>query len=517
MKLHWFSTVEPSRSEVLKTATDFPLDCGLAITTNEGIPGVDPGTEAVYSIIPYIIKAPPNSADVGDMVVCIDLWKVPSKPDVHFSKNEDPLGTENKVVFLSQALDIAIEARSLPAALLIHGCATRVQRGIGKTSKATNIAIAKMQQRAAAFAVEALHQPMSTFVAFAGEPKKESAFVKALAARLLTVDRYTKGYLVKLFEGAIDVCVLFDNRSNSLQDRSAADLYSQVLTHVPSYRSCAGLWHNAGLNAKNRMIDLMEANSTCEKVQCEAARWFKKSERYFFKLASILQQQKDPLELTRLFSLNDGFGKLFYSHVIPMIEKGAGAKILGTKEQRAVQVSRAQNILQQLMKLHFPGLCNLTSDEIDSTFRQQPKSRKAEQNGIFSKLGAVVVQKCDGCGKSGVELKRLRGKVEKKGNNSTKNAIRVRRKIRFPIGSPLRLAQSPGIPSASGTKTGSDSGHRPAARSTLGGVGGGGVKFLQCLAVLALWGCLLRGLNEFECLSSVEHSAIIEDHTLAFL
>uniref|UniRef100_A0A0G4HD24 MYND-type domain-containing protein n=1 Tax=Chromera velia CCMP2878 TaxID=1169474 RepID=A0A0G4HD24_9ALVE len=406
MKLHWFSIDEPSRSEALKTATDFPLDCGLAITTNEGIPGVDPGTEAVYSIILYIMKAPSNSADVGDMLVFIDLLKVPSKPDSKFSKNEEPLGTENKVLFLSQALDIAIEARSLPAALMIHGSAMRVQRGIGKTSKATNIAIAKMQQRAAAFAVEALHQPMSTFVTFAGEPKKESAFVKALAARLLNVDCYTKGYLVKLFESAIDVCDFFDNPSNSLQDRSAADLYSQVLTHVPSYRSCSALWHNAGLNAKNRMIDLMEANSTCEKVQCEAARWFKKAERYFFKLASILQQQKDPLELTRLFFLNDGIVKLFYSDVIPMIEKGAGAKILGTKQQRAVQVSRAQNILQQLMKVHFPDLCHPTSHELNSKFRPQPESRKAEQNLIFSKLGAVDVQKCHGCGKSGVELKR---------------------------------------------------------------------------------------------------------------
>uniref|UniRef100_A0A0G4FIB5 Uncharacterized protein n=1 Tax=Chromera velia CCMP2878 TaxID=1169474 RepID=A0A0G4FIB5_9ALVE len=368
-------------------------------------------------------------------VVCAECWNVPSKPEFKFTETEDVMGTEAKVMFLSKAIDIAIEARNLPAALMLFGSATMGnQRNTGKTQKVVNLAIVKMQKRVAAFVLEALQHPISTFASFAGDSQKEASFVASLSARLMALHQYTNAVIAHLFTGAFDACIIFDDPPNDLRDRPAADLYFQVLSRTCDVDSM--FWYNAGLNAKNRMEELIDANtekmktrvrelmkkgsndttsrmeelvganSDCGKSQCEAARWWKKAEKYWWEFANRLEQTSPP-KFEELVHLNYAFARLYTSDNCLVLENGPGGRIIGSHKQREKQVSRATNLIMQIMKVHFPGR-SITPDTIFQygvVFSSEEES-ETRRDKAFAWMGADRTRKCDVCGKEGTELKK---------------------------------------------------------------------------------------------------------------
>eukprot|EP00820_Chromera_velia_P015276 Cvel_5926.t1-p1 / transcript=Cvel_5926.t1 / gene=Cvel_5926 / organism=Chromera_velia_CCMP2878 / gene_product=SET domain-containing protein 14, putative / transcript_product=SET domain-containing protein 14, putative / location=Cvel_scaffold283:75010-76356(-) / protein_length=202 / sequence_SO=supercontig / SO=protein_coding / is_pseudo=false len=158
------------------------------------------------------------------------------------------------------------------------------------------------------------------------------------------------------------------------------------------------------------MEELVGANSDCGKSQCEAARWWKKAEKYWWEFAKRLEQTSPP-KFEDLVHLNYAFACLYTSDNCLVLENGPRGRIIGSHMQREKQVSRATNLMMQIMKVHFPGR-SITPDTIFqygvvfSSEKESASESEARRDKAFTWMGAVRTRKCDVCGKEGTELKK---------------------------------------------------------------------------------------------------------------
>uniref|UniRef100_A0A0G4GSK4 Uncharacterized protein n=1 Tax=Chromera velia CCMP2878 TaxID=1169474 RepID=A0A0G4GSK4_9ALVE len=321
----------------LSEATDFPPGCCLVITGCEDLPGLESGTEWQLFLVPKL-DTPSVIAEDTVYQRYDEYWKVPCAfgGSRFLTEDEKELvwtyKSNAKVVILSEALDVAIKARSLPAVLLIiQASIYGFERAMRKGQDVVNLAIMRMQQRAAAFAVEILQQPLSSFVAFNGDTQREASFVKSLTANFRKMDKDFQDMVGILFKAAMDACYYFDKPGDP-----TIDLYCQSLSNILD--SAWGLLYNAGLNAYTRAVHLMKSieNDDCKEDPMEAAqlaaRWLRKAEKYLWTAGREMRQADEGVDMQSIANLDLLFLGLYAEDPGEMISKGRGCSIWRTKE-----------------------------------------------------------------------------------------------------------------------------------------------------------------------------------------